>query len=138
MMADDELAEPAADIKANGLREPLVIARVEDETVLVDGRNRRAAGRYRLKRALNPASIRTPPGLAVMLQPAAATRTKIRASVRARMVVFRFPIAYRSARRTRSCPVAVKKPLGGGKRHLSGKGRPVAFRVDGRRRSGAR
>lgn len=48
MMADDELAELAADIKANGLREPLVIAEIADgdgvlQDVLVDGRNRRAA-----------------------------------------------------------------------------------------------
>lgn len=43
MMPDDELDELAADIKANGLREPLVLADVDGETVLVDGRNRRAA-----------------------------------------------------------------------------------------------
>lgn len=48
MMADDELQELAADIKANGLREPLVVAEVADgdgvvHDVLVDGRNRRAA-----------------------------------------------------------------------------------------------
>ena len=43
MMLDDELAELAADIEANGLREALVTAEVDGETVLVDGRNRRAA-----------------------------------------------------------------------------------------------
>lgn len=52
MMADDELKELAADIKENGLREPVVIADVDMEispgqketiTVIVDGRNRRAA-----------------------------------------------------------------------------------------------
>lgn len=39
MMADDELLGLAEDIKANGVREPIVVANGE----LVDGRNRRAA-----------------------------------------------------------------------------------------------
>lgn len=39
MMPDDELRELAEDIKANGVREPIVIANGK----LVDGRNRRAA-----------------------------------------------------------------------------------------------
>ena len=43
MMFDDELKTLAADIKANGLRDALVIAEVDEETVLVDGRNRRTA-----------------------------------------------------------------------------------------------
>ncbi len=43
MMADDELQELAEDISANGLREPLVVAEVEGKTMLIDGRNRRAA-----------------------------------------------------------------------------------------------
>ena len=43
MMADDELAELAEDIAANGLREPLVTADVDGRIRLVDGRNRRAA-----------------------------------------------------------------------------------------------
>ena len=43
MMADDELQELAADIHANGLREPLVVAEVKGKTMLIDGRNRRAA-----------------------------------------------------------------------------------------------
>lgn len=49
MMAEDELEELAADIAEHGLREPLVLADIVDpdtgacETVLVDGRNRRAA-----------------------------------------------------------------------------------------------
>ena len=43
MMADDELRGLAEDIKENGLRDPLVVAEVDKETVLVDGRNRRAA-----------------------------------------------------------------------------------------------
>lgn len=45
MLPDDELAELAADIKANGLREPLVIATVDETEMLVDGRNRREACR---------------------------------------------------------------------------------------------
>jgi hypothetical protein len=54
MMAEEELQELAADIKENGLREPLVIAdvgivngdgEVALETMLVDGRNRREACR---------------------------------------------------------------------------------------------
>ncbi len=48
MMAEDELAELAADIKANGQREPVVLAFFqirdgEKKIMLVDGRNRRAA-----------------------------------------------------------------------------------------------
>lgn len=43
MMADDELQELAADIAENGLREPLVVAEIDDEDMLIDGRNRRAA-----------------------------------------------------------------------------------------------
>jgi hypothetical protein len=38
MMADDELDELASDIRENGLREPLVIAEISGEVVLVDGR----------------------------------------------------------------------------------------------------
>lgn len=45
MMADDELQELAADIKANGLRDPLVIAEIDGVEHLIDGRNRRAACR---------------------------------------------------------------------------------------------
>lgn len=48
MMADDELAELAEDIKVNGLRDPIVIADIPDENgelieTLIDGRNRRKA-----------------------------------------------------------------------------------------------
>lgn len=48
LMSDEELQELAADIKENGLHEPLVIADVQTNdgeivVVLVDGRNRRAA-----------------------------------------------------------------------------------------------
>ncbi len=43
MMTEEELAELAADIKANGQREPVVTAEVDDVTQLIDGRNRRAA-----------------------------------------------------------------------------------------------
>lgn len=43
MMADDELAELAEDIKENGLRDPIVLAEFDGKTMLVDGRNRRAA-----------------------------------------------------------------------------------------------
>lgn len=43
MMAEDELQELAEDIKANGLREPIVMAVIDEERVLVDGRNRLAA-----------------------------------------------------------------------------------------------
>ncbi len=53
MMADDELQELAADIKANSLHEALVIAKIntpetpkEPKTMmLIDGRNRREACR---------------------------------------------------------------------------------------------
>ena len=43
MVAADELAELAEDIKDNGLQEPIVVAQVNDEWVLIDGRNRLAA-----------------------------------------------------------------------------------------------
>ena len=43
MMDGDELRELAEDIRVNGLREPLVLAEIKGEDVLVDGRNRRAA-----------------------------------------------------------------------------------------------
>ena len=47
LMSDAELAELAADIEANGLREPIVVAEVEadgkKQVMLVDGRNRRRA-----------------------------------------------------------------------------------------------
>jgi ParB-like nuclease family protein len=45
MMDEEELEELAADIKANGLQQPLVIHELDDEPVLVDGRNRREACR---------------------------------------------------------------------------------------------
>lgn len=50
MLAEDELQELAADIKANGLKEPLVVGEIEDGdgkkvTMLIDGRNRREACR---------------------------------------------------------------------------------------------
>ena len=43
MLPEDELKELAADIKANGQHEPIVLAEVESEVMLVDGRNRRFA-----------------------------------------------------------------------------------------------
>ena len=50
MMLEEDLAELAADIKANGLRHPVVVADFpvdgdpkKTKTMLVDGRNRRAA-----------------------------------------------------------------------------------------------
>jgi len=43
MVAADELAELAEDIKENGLQEPIVVAQVNDEWMLIDGRNRLAA-----------------------------------------------------------------------------------------------
>jgi ParB-like nuclease domain len=43
MMSEDELQELAADIRANGLNQPLVVAEIDGDLVLVDGRNRRAA-----------------------------------------------------------------------------------------------
>jgi len=43
MMADDEIAELAASIKANGLANPIVLAERDGETILVDGRNRMKA-----------------------------------------------------------------------------------------------
>lgn len=45
MIPADELAELAEDIKENGLNEPLVVAKVGDEWMLIDGRNRREACR---------------------------------------------------------------------------------------------
>ena len=38
---DDELEELAADIKANGLQQPLVVAEVDGKMMLIDGRTRR-------------------------------------------------------------------------------------------------
>lgn len=43
MIADDELQELAADIKENGLRDALVVAEIDGQMMLVDGRNRRVA-----------------------------------------------------------------------------------------------
>jgi hypothetical protein len=43
MIAQDELAELAEDIAEHGLQEPIVIAEVKGEWMLVDGRNRLAA-----------------------------------------------------------------------------------------------
>jgi hypothetical protein len=43
MLRDDELQQLAADIKANGLNNPIVIATIDGEEMLVDGRNRLAA-----------------------------------------------------------------------------------------------
>ena len=43
MLAEDELKELAADIKANGLLQPIVVAEIDGEEMLIDGRNRRAA-----------------------------------------------------------------------------------------------
>jgi ParB-like chromosome segregation protein Spo0J len=43
MIAADELAELAEDIRENGLQEPIVIAKPNGEWLLVDGRNRLAA-----------------------------------------------------------------------------------------------
>lgn len=43
MIAQDELAELAEDIAENGLQEPIVIAEVNGELMLIDGRNRLAA-----------------------------------------------------------------------------------------------
>lgn len=45
MVAQDELAELAEDIAENGLQEPIVIAQVNGEWMLIDGRNRLAACR---------------------------------------------------------------------------------------------
>jgi hypothetical protein len=43
MLPDDELQQLAEDIKAHGLRDPIVIATIDGEEMLVDGRNRLAA-----------------------------------------------------------------------------------------------
>ena len=43
MLDDDELAELANDISENGLQQPVVVAQVGEEWMLIDGRNRRAA-----------------------------------------------------------------------------------------------
>jgi ParB-like chromosome segregation protein Spo0J len=43
MLPDDELEELAADIRTHGLLMPLLVGRVDGQTVLVDGRNRREA-----------------------------------------------------------------------------------------------
>jgi len=40
MMSDDELADLAADIKANGLIHPIITAMIDGEETLIDGRNR--------------------------------------------------------------------------------------------------
>lgn len=45
MLPDDELEELAADIKAIGLQQPLVVAELDGQPVLIDGRNRREACR---------------------------------------------------------------------------------------------
>jgi hypothetical protein len=45
MMEEEELEELAADIKANGLQQPLVIDELNGNPMLVDGRNRRKACR---------------------------------------------------------------------------------------------
>jgi hypothetical protein len=43
MLDKDELQQLAADIKAHGLREPIVVGTIDGEEMLVDGRNRLAA-----------------------------------------------------------------------------------------------
>jgi hypothetical protein len=43
MLDDDELSELANDIAENGLLQPIVIAEVDGEMMVIDGRNRRAA-----------------------------------------------------------------------------------------------
>lgn len=45
MLSDEELDDLAADIKANGLLQPIVVSKVNDEWMLIDGRNRREACR---------------------------------------------------------------------------------------------
>lgn len=45
MLPDEELDELAADIRDNGLIMPLLVGRVDGQTALVDGRNRREACR---------------------------------------------------------------------------------------------
>lgn len=45
MIPADELAELADDIKENGLNEPVVVAQIQGEWMLIDGRNRREACR---------------------------------------------------------------------------------------------
>jgi ParB-like nuclease domain len=43
VLDDDELEELAQDIKDNGLQQPLVVAEVDGQTMLIDGRTRRMA-----------------------------------------------------------------------------------------------
>lgn len=43
MLSHDELMELADDIAENGLREPIVLQKIDEEVLLIDGRNRRAA-----------------------------------------------------------------------------------------------
>jgi hypothetical protein len=45
MLSQDELEELATDIKAKGLQNPIALAKHEGKTVIIDGRNRRAACR---------------------------------------------------------------------------------------------
>jgi hypothetical protein len=45
MMEEEELDELAQDIKANGLQQPLVVAEVDGQMMLIDGRTRRMACR---------------------------------------------------------------------------------------------
>jgi ParB/RepB/Spo0J family partition protein len=45
LLPDDELEELALDIKDNGLQQPLVVAKIDGQMVLIDGRNRREACR---------------------------------------------------------------------------------------------
>jgi hypothetical protein len=45
LLDEDELYELAADIKANGLQQPLVVGELDGKPVLIDGRNRREACR---------------------------------------------------------------------------------------------
>jgi hypothetical protein len=42
-MMEEELEELAANIKANGLQQPLVVAEIEGQMMLIDGRTRRMA-----------------------------------------------------------------------------------------------
>lgn len=45
MLADDEMADMVESIKTNGQREPITIAKVGEQWMLIDGRNRREACR---------------------------------------------------------------------------------------------